>query len=313
MSEQKVILICGNPIAIPVLRDLAFHQQLAVLVIPKRRKAFVEEVQQLLAGSNIPVILVTAHNFVASVQQAIQQYQPAIGFVFTCSYKIPAGIYTLPQKGFFNIHPGPLPAYRGPDPIFRQIKNREPYAVISIHQLDDGWDTGPVAIVNKLPLSLTDTYGMLSKKLGELASQAVSTLMKIAAFGVNIPLKQQDDTKAVFYPKQLATDISINWQTMDAAMIVALVNACNPWNKGAVTGLNQHIIRLLEVSVENNDATGDVLPGTICSINAGGMTISTVSGGILVRMVYCNEGFLTPDRLLAFGVQPGHLFTSIPV
>src|SRR5882724_11520890 len=139
MNEPTAILICGNPIAIPVLRDLVFHNQLAVLVIPKRRVSFIEEVQQLLKGANIPIVLVTPQDFVTSVQQAIQQYQPAIGFVFTCSYKIPAAIYAMPEKGFFNIHPGPLPAYRGPDPIFRQIKNKEPYAAISIHKLDDGF------------------------------------------------------------------------------------------------------------------------------------------------------------------------------
>jgi methionyl-tRNA formyltransferase len=313
MSEQKVILICGNPIAIPVLRDLVFHQQLAVLVVPKRCTAFIQEVQQLFAGSNIPMVLVTADNFALNVQQAIQQYNPSIGFVFTCSYKIPAAIYNLPEKGFFNIHPGPLPAYRGPDPIFRQIKNRERYAAISIHQLDDGFDTGPVAISNKMPLPVADTYGMLSKKLGELATQAVSTLLKIAAFGVHIPLKQQDHSKAVFYQKQAAADISINWQTMDAPAIVALINACNPWNKGAVTHLNQNIIRLLEASVVENNTIENVSPGTICAINVHGITIATAAGCILVRMIYSNEGFLTPDRLLAFGVLPGHSFAMLPV
>src|SRR5882762_8924091 len=122
MSEQKVILICGNPIAIPVLRDLVFHNQLAVLVIPKRQTTFIEEVQQLLKGTGIPIVLITSEDIITSIQQAIQQYQPTIGFVFTCSYKIPETIYNLPEKGFYNIHPGPLPAYRGPDPIFRQIK-----------------------------------------------------------------------------------------------------------------------------------------------------------------------------------------------
>lgn len=313
MSEQKAILICGNPIAITVLRDLVFNNQLAVLVIPKRQIAFIAEVQQLLKGSNIPIVLITPSDIADSIQQAMQQYQPAIGLVFTCSYKIPETIYNLPEKGFYNIHPGPLPAYRGPDPIFRQIKNREPYAAITIHKLDEGFDTGPVVLTDKMHLPVTATYGMISKKLGELASQTVSTLMKMASFGVTIPSRQQDDSKAVFYKKQTAADITINWQTMDAATIVALINACNPWNKGAVTSLNQNIIRLLEATADENNAVENYPPGTILSIDTNGIKVAAAAGCIMVRMIYCSEGFLTPDRLLAFGVQPGVVLESIPV
>ena len=313
MSEQKAILICGNTIAIPVLRDLVFHNQLAVLVIPKRQITFIEEVQQLLKGTGIPIVLITPKDIVTSIQQAIQQYQPAIGFVFTCSYKIPETIYSLPEKGFYNIHPGPLPAYRGPDPIFRQIKNREPYAAITIHKLDEGFDTGPVVLSNKMHLPVTDTYGMISKKLGELASQTVSTLMKMASFGVTIPSRQQDNTKAVFYKKQTAADITINWQTMDAATIVALINACNPWNKGAVTSLNQNIIRLLEATADENNVAENYLPGTILSIDTDGIKVAAAAGCVIVRMIFCNEGFLTAERLSQFGVLPGTMFEAIPV
>jgi methionyl-tRNA formyltransferase len=313
MSEQKAILVCGNRIALPVLQELVFHQQLAVAVIPGKNNAFAQEVMHLLSHTGIPLLLPTAQDLVGVIQGAIQQYQPAIGFVFTCSYKIPAAVFTMLPKGFFNIHPGPLPAYRGPDPIFRQVKNKEPYAAVSIHQLDEGWDSGPVALSAKLPLAVTDTYGMLSKKLGGLAAQSVSTLMKIAAFGSAIPLRAQDAAKACFYPKQKAVDININWQVMDAVTIVALVNACNPWNKGAVTSLNQNIIRLLETSAAADNSPGDVPSGTIISIDANGMKVAALNSCLLVRMIYCDEGFLVASRLPAFGVMPGHRFDSLSV
>lgn len=313
MSEQKAILICGNPIAIPVLRDMVFNQQLAVLVIPKRNTAFVQEVQQLLKGAPIPIVIATAANFEADVKAAVLQYQPAIGWVFTCSYKIPAAIYSLLPMGFYNIHPGPLPEYRGPDPIFRQLKNREPYAAITIHQLDEGFDSGPVVLCSKMRLSITDTYGMVSKKLGELATHAVATVMKMASFGVKIPLRPQDNTKAVFYPRQTAADITINWQTMEAQEITALINACNPWNKGAVTALNQNLIRLLEADISTTTIPNDIAPGTILSIDGSGMTVAAIAGAVIVRLISCSEGFLSATRLAALGVQAGATLSTLPV
>lgn len=313
MNETRAIFICGNPIAIPVLRYLLFNNQLAVLVMPKQRKAFVEEVQQLLMGSNIPVVLVTATDFASSVQEAIQQYQPVIGLVFGCSYKIPAAVFNMPAKGFYNIHPGPLPAYRGPDPVFRQIKNREPFAAVTIHQLDEGMDTGPVVLINKIQLPVTGTYGMVLAMLGELAVQMISTLLKMAAFGIKIPSRAQDHSLAVFYPRQSAADITVNWQTMDAATIVALINACNPWNKGAVASINQNIIRLLEAEVVEEESVENFLPGTITACDANGLKVATINGMLLVHIIYCNEGFLTAARLLTLGVVPGTMFAALPV
>ncbi|GAB2809464.1 methionyl-tRNA formyltransferase [Ferruginibacter profundus] len=306
MSDIKAILICGSNIALPVVRDMVFHQQLAVVVIPQHSSAFAGQVQLLLKNAGVPVVLVNKENFAAAVQQAIDKYAPALGLVFTFSYKIPAAVYTLLSKGFFNIHPGPLPAYRGPDPVFQQIKNKEPYAAVSIHKLDDGFDTGPVVMLDKIQLAVTDTYGMLSKKLGELASAMVTTLMKMAEFGSSIPARQQDHSKAQFYKKQSANDITINWQTMDAAGIIALINACNPWNKGAVTQLNQNIIRLLDADCDALLPLTDEAPGTIISIDEEGMKVATAAGqAMVVKMVYVEEGFLMAGRLKDFGIMPG--------
>ena len=245
MNETKLILLCGSRMALPVMRDLVFSQQLAAVAIPEYCKDFADEVQLLLKESGIPVLTVTRKDFVAELQQAIKKYGVTIGLMVTFSYKLPAAVFNLPPGGFFNIHPGPLPGYRGPDPVFRQIKNREPYAGIAIHNVDDDFDTGSLVLSDKIRLNATDTHGSLTTKLAELASRLTGVLIKMAGFGIAIPSRPQDEAKAIYYKKQSAADITINWQTMDAETIIALANACNPWNKGAVTKLNNRILRIL--------------------------------------------------------------------
>ena len=306
MSEIKAILLCGSNIAIPVIRDMLFNQQIAAVVIPQHCTDFVTQIQQLLKNSGIPIVLVNRQNVTDLLQQTIQKYKPVLGLVFTFSFKIAAVVYTMPEQGFFNVHPGPLPAYRGPDPIFQQILNKEPYAGISIHKLDDCLDTGPLVLSDKIHLASTDTYGMLTKKLGQLATGMTGTLMKMAGFGSQIPCRKQDHSKARFYKRQSATDITINWQTMDAASVIALINACNPWNKGAVTALNNNIIRLLVAHAEDVLPASTEAAGTILSFDDNGMKVATVAGqAIVVRMIYTDEGFLMANRLQDFGVIPG--------
>ena len=161
-----MILLCGSRMALPVMRDLVFYQQLAAVAIPAYCRDFADEVQLLLKESGIPVLTVTRKDFVAELQQAIKKYGVTIGLMVTFSYKLPAAVFNLPPGGFFNIHPGPLPGYRGPDPVFWQIKNREPYASISLHKVADDFDTGSLVLSDKIRLNARDTHGSLTTKTG---------------------------------------------------------------------------------------------------------------------------------------------------
>jgi len=311
MGEPKIILLCGGRIALPVLRDLFFYKQLAAIVIPAHCSDFIQQVQLLMKDSDMPVITVTKQNVLQKLQAAISTYKPTMGLVFTFSYRLPEAIYTLPVQGFYNIHPGPLPAYRGPDPVFWQIRNKEQYAAVSIHKVDDGFDTGPVVLSDKIHLNSTDTYGILTTKLSELATRLVGTLLRIAGFGMQIPSRPQDHSKACYYPRQLAVDISINWQTMDADSIVALIHACNPWNKGAVTKLDERIIRFLDAHVVSS-AIEPASAGTIIGINENGIIISTIGDKLIcVGLIYTNEGFLMGNRLKDSGIIAGARFDAV--
>lgn len=310
MNENKVILLTGSRIAIPVLRDLFYSKQLAAIVVPERSVEFIEQVQPLLTNSDAPVIIVNAENFPGKIQEAIKLHKPAIGIVFGFSFKIPAAVYTMPAKGFYNIHPGPLPAYRGPDPVFRQVKNREPYAAVTIHKIDDGFDSGAIVLSDKIRLSVTDTHGLLTTKLSELAAIMIGTLLKMAAFDMQIPSRPQDISKAHYFKRQAAAEITVNWQTMHAAEIIALINACNPWNKGAVTKLNNNIIRLLD-AYKGAAAANNNPPGTILSVDEKGITVALVDNeSIIITLIYCEEGFLPVSRLKDFAVTPGLRFES---
>jgi len=312
MNETRVILLCGSRIAIPVLRDLFFNQQLAAVVIPEHCADFLQQVQLLLKDSNVPVISVNKKDFENRLQKAIKDSTPAIGLMITFSYKLTAAVYKLPDKGFYNLHPGPLPGYRGPDPIFQQIKNREPYASITIHKVDDGFDTGPIVLSDKIHLGPTDTYGILTTKLSELAARLVGTLMKMAGFDMEIPSRRQDNTNARYFQRQGAADIGIKWESMNAASIVALINACNPWNKGAVTKLNSNIIRLLEAYPVTSDSLTVAVPGTILSVDENGLTIAVADNEVIcVRMIYSDEGFLMAGRLKDFAITSGQRFETV--
>ncbi len=121
MNVLKIILLCSTRFALPALRELAFFNMLAVVAIPRLYDEMIENVEMALTGTGIPIIKLDQEKFSEQLQEAIEANDVSLGLVMTFPYKIPSSVYDLPAKGFFNIHPGPLPQYRGTDPVFHQL------------------------------------------------------------------------------------------------------------------------------------------------------------------------------------------------
>jgi methionyl-tRNA formyltransferase len=312
MSETKVILLCSSRFALPTMQELVFFKQLAVVAVPLSNPEIVENVKVVLTGTGIPIIELEKKSFVKQLTDAIREYKVDLGLMMTFGYTLPASVFELPAKGFFNVHPGPLPAYRGADPVFQQIKNKEQQAGVTIHKLAEGLDTGPVVLLQMMRIDPTDPYGIVMSKLARLAADMVRLLLKLANYGLKIPSRAQDESKAVYFKKQKAADISIDWEGMDADTIVALVNACNPWNKGAVTKISNQIIRLVEAEKIATSSSSQKIAGQIISIDESGMIIAAINDqAIRVTLIYTEEGFFSLLRMKRPGLVPGGRFEKV--
>lgn len=312
MNDIKLILLCGSRMALPVMRELVFFNQLAAVIIPEHCSDFLMEVKMLLKDSDIRVLTVSKRDHCAIVIQTIEQFNIRLGLMVTYTYKLPPSVYNCPDLGFFNLHPGPLPSFRGPDPVFQQIKNRAVFAGATIHRVDADFDTGPIVLSERIRLASTDTYGILTGKIAELAARMTNVLMKMASYNVAIPTRPQDCTKANYYKKQSAEDVSIDWNRMDADTIIALCNACNPWNKGAISKLNGKIIRILEAKkiIEERGVPSSIQAGSIVAIESAGILVKAISDKfLLIEYIYIDEGFLHSSRLQEFGFAKGNVFS----
>lgn len=65
---------------------------------------------------------------------------------------VPAALLALPTYGFLNLHPSLLPAYRGPAPLFWQLRDGCQTIGVTVHWMDADFDTGAVAAQSTLAL-----------------------------------------------------------------------------------------------------------------------------------------------------------------
>ena len=67
-----------------------------------------------------------------------------LGVVANWPLKLRPEVLAIPKYGWINCHAGPVPTYRGGSPLNWQIINGEEILCVSLLQMDEGLDTGPI-------------------------------------------------------------------------------------------------------------------------------------------------------------------------
>ncbi len=81
----------------------------------------------------------------------LRAFAPDVAVVACFTHRIPPAALAVPRLGFLNLHPSLLPAYRGPQPLFWQLRDGAPTGT-TIHYMAEGLDTGDIAAQMAVPL-----------------------------------------------------------------------------------------------------------------------------------------------------------------
>ena len=309
----NIIVLCNNEIAIPALQQLYITGVLKAVVVPEKNKELITILQPLLAGSPVSLVVVNKNNLVPTIKTLTIERKVTAALLMTFPYIIPASILQVMPGGFINFHYGILPKYRGSNPILAQMLHGETESGISIHIVDEKIDRGPVIMQQKIAIELNDTFGIQLHKLGILGSSMVNRLLQFYQSDTVPPSVPQDESAAGYFKKVTANDLMINWNTMNSQQVIRMINACNPWNKGAGTIINNQVIRFTEAEITGDDDSGEVPPGTIVSLNEkeGLKVICTDKKLIRVNIIYLPEGFFSGKKLADYGIKEKDIFLSI--
>jgi methionyl-tRNA formyltransferase len=141
---------------------------------------------------------------------------------------------------------------------------------------------------------------------------ATEKLLQLLQSGAE-PNIRQNETGAAYYARPMLQDVLINWDR-PAADIIALINACNPWNKGAVAYFNQYPLKIVAASFY--PAAGLSLqvgkPGTIALADNKNCVVTCGSGeSINLDILFCNDSFITGFQFTRLGISPGMSFDKL--
>jgi methionyl-tRNA formyltransferase len=210
-------------------------------------------------------------------------------------------ILALPRQFAVNCHDGPLPKYGGINAPAWAIINRERRHGISWHQIADRVDAGDILKQVFFEIEECETTATLNSKCYEAIISSFPDLIAELASGNISPVKQNLQERSYFLSSQKPSPGCIlDWQ-QSARAIAATVRALDFNRQENSIGLPKIAIgdRLAIVTaVEIMTVRSMASPGTIVSLGADGLQVSTTSEDLLVRQIQTLDG--KPLDLLAF-------------
>lgn len=135
-----------------------------------------------------------------SVWERIKEYEIGISFMYT--YKVPAE--QVNTHTWINFHPAPLPEYKGRNLCYHAIMNGERWFGVTVHYMDENFDTGDIIEVFKFPIHDWYTAQDLSEKAINTSKSVFQEYLPIILEG-RIP-QAKKNVGGQYYPKEPIDD-----------------------------------------------------------------------------------------------------------
>ena len=212
----------------------------------------------------------------------VSSFRPDLFIVAAYGKIIPKEILDIPRYGALNIHPSLLPRWRGPSPIQYAILAGDCDAGVTIMQMDEMMDHGPIVAQRQFAISKT-TYPELHDALSKLGAKLLIETLPGWINGEITPIPQ-DDLQAT-YSKILAKDDGRVVWSKQTDEIERMVRAFNPW-PGAWT-LWPSESKILRVRMEAADIMDEEpsegAPGFVWTKKNNPILVKTGRGSIAIK------------------------------
>jgi len=114
----------------------------------------------------------------ASLERLTRAYEPELGICTGYPWLLPAEVLAIPRLGVLNTHPSRLPRLRGPYPFAWAVREGDAELWLTVHLMDERFDTGPILAQGARPMPADTTMEGLRPVLGDLASQLVPAALR---------------------------------------------------------------------------------------------------------------------------------------
>lgn len=167
-------------------------------------------IQSIAINSSIP--LIRFNKDYTNIQSQLRSLQPDVILVSCYGRKLPLSLLSIARIGSFNIHPSILPSYRGPIPLFWQFRDGVDEFGVTIHRMDEQFDTGNIISQKKIKihdgLSVLKATVLLAETASELALETLDDIKNNSSFE-----REQNHLNSSYqsFPSSIDYSVSTLW------------------------------------------------------------------------------------------------------
>ena len=257
-SNPRILLFLNGNRGLELYKELVKHRINIVGIVSTNKN--------LVSDMLVPVVTLKNKNW-TKITKFITSKKPDLGIVAGFSHILPNDILKIPRYGFWNLHAGSVPKYRGGSPLNWQLINGEVRAGLSILEMTPGIDDGPILSSTNFKIAHADTILDLHIRANKLFPLLLLPLLS------NLPeslrkSKVQSRIGARYWHQRNERDGQIDWINSNSQQVYNFVRAISkpyPGAFGVITGRRE--IRIWQVKIDENHVDG--VPGRVVKLKDG--------------------------------------------
>ncbi len=142
--------------------------------------------------------------------EAFRAHDADVAVVVAYGMILPKAILDAPRLGCLNLHASLLPRWRGAAPIQRAVMAGDAETGVAVMRMEEGLDTGPVAMAERVAIGPDTTAGELHDKLMILGADLMAR--SLAALSRDALAFTPQPEEGVTYARKLTNDEArIDW------------------------------------------------------------------------------------------------------
>ena len=263
------VIFMGTPeFSVPTLRAIvaAGHEISAVYTQPPRAAGrrgldltpspVQREAERLGIEARTPVSLKSE-----AEQHGLRALQADIAVVVAYGLLLPKAILEAPRLGCLNGHASLLPRWRGAAPIQRAIMAGDTETGMMVMRMEEGLDTGPVAVVEKCAIEPDMTAGDLHDRLMNIG--AALMVAALARLEINTLTFTTQAAEGVTYAKKIdKSETRVDW-TRTAVEVHNHIRGLSPfpgaWSEAEIGGRTERLKLLRSTLSDGAGKSGGIL------------------------------------------------------
>ena len=279
------VVFMGTPdFSVPTLTEIVSsgHEVVAVYTrAPKPAGRGQDErkssVHLAAEGFGIPVF--TPRSLKSEAEQIVfASHDADVAIVVAYGLLLPRPVLDAPRLGCLNLHGSLLPRWRGAAPIQRAVMAGDSQTGVMVMRMDEGLDTGPVALGEVIPIgpdmTACELHDTMMRVGADLMGRALAALER-----ESLDFTPQPEDGAVYAAKIDKAEARIDW-SRPAAEVHNHIRGLSPfpgaWLELELAGRPVRIKALRSTIGEGQGAPGTILPDLTIACGNGAVRLTQV-------------------------------------